>query len=233
LLVIFFLPEGQLPDTSISLKPVPILTSFKNILLEPQFYVFTLAGTFSFSGLFTYVAGSPAIFMDGFHISAKAYGGIFALLSVGFIGCSQLNHLLTRRYKSETIFKVAAIIQTVAAAIYLIGVLNNWYGIAANIILLFIILSCSGLTYPNAAAVALRPFSKNAGSAAALLGFIQLGIGGLISSGVGFLHEKGSFPTALIMSITSAIGLIILWMGRSHINHTLAAEIKLTNSVHY
>src|SRR5205085_2198059 len=85
----------------------------------------------------------------------------------------------------------------------------------ANLIFLFIILSCCGLTYPNAAAIALAPFEKNAGSASALLGFIQLGIGGLISSGVGFLHSKGSYPTSLIMAITSAIGLIILLIGRS------------------
>jgi len=33
LLVIFFLPEGQQPDTAISLKPKPILLNFKNIIL--------------------------------------------------------------------------------------------------------------------------------------------------------------------------------------------------------
>jgi DHA1 family bicyclomycin/chloramphenicol resistance-like MFS transporter len=143
------------------------------------------------------VAGSPAVFMDGFHVSAKLYGGIFALLSVGLIGSSQLNHALTRRYKSEDIFRLATIIQAFTAAIYFIGVLNNWYGLTANIILLFIILSCTGLCYPNAAAVALAPFERNAGSASALLGFIQLGVGGLISSGVGVFHAKGSFPTSL------------------------------------
>ncbi len=233
LLVIFFLPEAYQPDKSISLKPTPILTTFKNILFEPQFYVFTLAGTFSFSALFVYVAGSPAIFMDGFHVSAKAYGGIFALLSVGLIGSSQLNHWLTRRYKSAGIFSVSAIIQTFASAIYFIGVLNNWYGLTANIILLFIIVFSAGLGYPNAAAVALAPFEKNAGSASALLGFIQLGIGGLISSGVGFLHTKGSFPTALIILITTATGLAILLAGKRYVNQPVPAEIDLSNSIHH
>ena len=223
LLVIFFLPEGQQPDTTVSLKPKPILINFKNILLEPQFYVFTLAGTFSFAGLFIYVAGSPVIFMDGFHVSAKAYGGIFALLSVGLIGSSQLNHALTRRYKSENIFSVAAIIQAFAAVIYFIGVLNNWYGLTANIILLFIIVSCAGLCYPNAAAVALLPFEKNAGSASSLLGFIQLSVGGLLSSGVGLFHSNGSFGMSLLILITSIIALIILLAGRTKINSLAAA----------
>ena len=88
-----------------------------------------------------------------------------------------------------------------------------------------------GLTYPNAAAIALSPFQKNAGSASALLGFIQLGIGGLISSGIGFLHAKGSYPTSLIMTITSAIALLILIVGKSKgIKINVAAEL---NTVHH
>lgn len=232
LIVVFlFLPEGQMPNASISLKQKPIVNGFKNILLHPQFYIFSLAGTFSFSGLFVYVAGSPAIFMDQFHVSPKTYGGIFALLSVGFIGSSQMNHILTRKYKSEEIFRVTSIIQTIASALYFIGVINAWYGLATNMIFLFIILSCAGLTYPNAASVALSPFGKNAGSAAALLGFIQIGIGGLISSGIGFLHAKGSYPTSLIMVITSSIGLLILLLGKSKgIKIMVAAEL---NTMHH
>jgi len=232
LLVIFFLPEGQQADTAMSLKPKPILLNFKNIILEPQFYVYTLAGTFSFAGLFVYVAGSPAVFMDGFHVSAKLYGGIFALLSVGLIGGSQLNHALTRNYKSENILWVVTIVQALAAAIYFIGVLNNWYGLTANIILLFIILSCTGICYPNAAAVALAPFEKNAGSASALLGFIQLGVGGLISAGVGLVHTKGSFPTSLLIAITAAIALLILLAGRNKVSTMVTAEVKTNNPVH-
>jgi DHA1 family bicyclomycin/chloramphenicol resistance-like MFS transporter len=232
LLVIFFLPEGQQPDTTVSLKPRPILINFKNIILEPQFYVYTLAGTFSFAGLFVYVAGSPAVFMDGFHVSAKLYGGIFALLSVGIIGGSQLNHVLTRSYKSENILWVIIIVQALAGVIYFIGVLNNWYGLTANIVLLFIILSCTGICYPNAAAVALAPFEKNAGSASALVGFIQLGIGGLISSGVGLLRTKGAFPTSLLIAITSVIAFIILFAGRNKVNEPAPATSKANNPVH-
>lgn len=231
MLVAFFLPQAKAPDTSVSLKPRPIITTFKSILLQPQFYIFTLAGTFCFSGLFVYVAGSPGIFMDGFHLSAKAYGGVFALLSVGLIGCSQLNHSLTKKYKSEDIFKVSAIIQVAAAVIYFVGVFNNWYGLAANIILLFIIVSAAGLGYPNAAAVALAPFEKHAGSASALLGFIQLGIGGLISSGVGFLKTKGSYPTSLIILITSMLGLLILLAGKKFVSKLVAVDVSTSNAV--
>jgi DHA1 family bicyclomycin/chloramphenicol resistance-like MFS transporter len=213
----FFLPEGHVPDTTISLKPAPIIKGFREILTRRQFYIYALAGTFSFAGLFVYVAGSPAIFMESFHLSARAYGGVFAFLSVGFIGGSQLNHLLSRRWTNEEIFKTTVIVQVVASIFYLLGVYNGWYGLAGNIAFLFVILSCSGLTYPNAASIAMAPFSKNAGSASALLGCIQIGIGGLISAGAGIIHLKGSLSTSITMSFSSLTALAIVLIGGKRI----------------
>lgn len=232
LLTIFFLPEGHPADPSISLKPAPIIKGFSEILARRQFLVYSLAGTFSFAGLFVYVAGSPAIFMEGFHLGAKAYGGIFALLSVGFIGGSQLNHYLSRRWTSQAIFKTTVIIQLLAAAIFFVGVYNELYGLTANIICLFVILTCCGITYPNAASIAMAPFSKNAGSAAALLGCIQIGIGGLISSGAGLLHFKGSMSTAITMLLSALIAWLIILAGRVVIEQPAASEAKLTQSFH-
>jgi MFS transporter, DHA1 family, multidrug resistance protein len=226
ILVFFFLPEGHQPDSSISLKPASILNGFNIVLSEPRFYVFALAGTFSFSGLFVYVAGSPALFMDYFHLSAKQYGATFALLSIGFIGGSQLNHLFTRWYRNEQIFKTVLICQLVIAVIFLFGALKGWYGLAAVICFLFLYLSCAGLTYPNAAALALAPFSRNAGTASALLGFIQIGIGGLISSGVGLLSFKGSVSMAVIMVATAIIAAVILLSGKTRLAARDSVPVK-------
>ena len=223
--VFFFLPQGAPPDTTVSLMPKPIITVFKEILFTPQFYVFALAGTFSFSGLFIYVAGSPAVFMDYFHLTAKQYGGVFALLSVGFIGGSQLNHVLTRKYSNQQIFTVFMYIQVVTSVLFTIAVIINWLSLAGHIVFLFIILSCTGIAYPNAAAVALAPFTKKAGSASALLGFIQIGIGGMISSVVGLLHSKGSLSTALSMVLSCLIALFIYWLGKRRLNNKDVARV--------
>jgi MFS transporter, DHA1 family, multidrug resistance protein len=214
LAVVLFLPEGHIPDKSISLKPGPITRGFAAVLTKPAFYIFALAGTFSFSGLFVYVANSPAIFMNHFHLSGKVYGAIFAGLSLGFIGSSQLNHILTKRYRSEQILTTAIIIQLAAAAIFLLGACLQWYGIAAVIFFLFIILSCAGIVYPNAAALCMAPFAKNAGTASALLGFIQIGLGGLISASAGLLAVNAVLAMALITCATVLIAALILWWGR-------------------
>jgi DHA1 family bicyclomycin/chloramphenicol resistance-like MFS transporter len=208
--VFSFLPEGHDPDPSVSLTLPSILNEFKIILLNRRFLIYTLAGSFSFATLFVYVAGSPAIFMKEFHLSPKAYGGVFALLSVSFIGGSQMNHFLTRKYRNDQIFKVTLIFQVIVSALFLIFEFLRWDGLPGVICFLSMLLLCAGLTFPNAAAVALAPFTKNSGSASALLGFMQIGIGGLISSGVGALDLEVSLASALIMAFSSWTAISVL-----------------------
>jgi DHA1 family bicyclomycin/chloramphenicol resistance-like MFS transporter len=229
---IFLLPEGHRPDPSISLKPKPILSSFAAIFKQSQFYTYAFAGAFSFAGLFTYVAGSPIIFMDGFHVSAQAFGGIFATLTMGFIGGSQVNVFLLRRFTSELIFSRALLFQVLTGLLFLVGTRNGWFGMTATLILFFVFLSCIGLTYPNAAAIALAPFSKNAGSASALLGFLQMGTGALISTGIGFFHSGAKVAIIALLSSTALISLLILLVGRRKIVEKIIQDDQTTVLMH-
>jgi MFS transporter, DHA1 family, multidrug resistance protein len=209
-LVAFVLPHGQPPDHSVELKLRAILKQFKLILLNRQFFTYTFAGALSFAGLFVYVAGSPMIFMNHFHLNPKTYGAIFALLAVGMIGGSQLNHLFASRFSSRSIFRCALTIQFVLSFIFFAGALFDIYNLPFTIAFLFFILLSTGVTSPNGAALALEPFSKNVGSAAALLGFTQLGIGSLTSSAVGLVQTDGSLPMAATMAVSALLAVVIL-----------------------
>ena len=209
--VFYLLPDGYASDRSVSLKPGPILRSFVFIFRQRQFLTYALAGAFSFAGLFAYVAGSPLIFMDGFHVSAKTFGLIFATLTMGFIGGNQLNVLLLRKLNSQRIFLLALLVQVIIGTVFLIGTVNRWFAMAPTLVLFFLFLLCIGLTYPNAAAIALAPFSKNVGSASALLGFLQMGVGALISTGIGFF---GSNSIVGLLAGSALISLLILLVGR-------------------
>jgi MFS transporter, DHA1 family, multidrug resistance protein len=80
--------------------------------------------------------------------------------------------------------------------------------------LFFFFLLSIGLTTPNAAALGLAPFSRDAGSAAALLGSLQAGTGSLISTGIGVL---GASAIVKLMAGTAFAALIILIAGRTRI----------------
>ena len=213
-LIYFKLPESHKADTGISLKPSLIIGEYFKIMMHPRFITYAMAGAFSFSGLFAYVAGSPIIFMEGFHLSAKVYSGLFALLATGFIGSSQMNAALLRRWKSETIFRFFIVLQTLVSLVFILGETAGWWGLYSTLALFFVFLSSAGITYPNAAALALSPFTRNAGSAAALLGFLQLGVGALISTGIGAFAAHNASPVIAILAVTSTLGLVVLLVGQ-------------------
>ncbi|WP_428233044.1 multidrug effflux MFS transporter [Flavobacterium sp.] len=215
------LPNSYKPDTSISLKPKPILANFLKVLKEPQFFTYAFTGSIAFSGLFTYVAASPIIFMDIYHVDAKTYGWIFAFMSVSFIGSSQLNSVLLKKFSSEQMIFGALITQSVIAIVFLILSLNNLLGLYQTITMLFLFLGCLGISNPNTAGLTMAPFAKNAGSASALMGAIQLGLGALASFAVGVFVKDSVAPMVLIMTVTTIIAFIVLNIGKRFIKEKI------------
>ncbi|HSY18103.1 MAG TPA: multidrug effflux MFS transporter [Candidatus Acidoferrales bacterium] len=211
------LPEGHEPDKGVSMRPLPILRNYLEVLKEPQFITYSLAGAFAFSGLLVYVASSPIVFMEVFHVSAKQFSAIFAGLAVGFIGSNQINVFLLRKYTSEQIFLGTMLVECPVALLLLVGTIYGWFGLPATLVLLFIALSALGLSFPNAAALALVPFDHNIGSAAAMMGFLQIGVSGLASASIGIFDSHSMMPVALVLAATSWIGLGILFVGKRRI----------------
>lgn len=222
----WYLPEGHPPDKSVSLQFLPIWRNFASVLKEPQFLTYALSGAFSFSGLLVYVAGSPILFMDVFHVSPHMFGAIFAGLAVGFIGSNQINILLLRKFSSEQIYRGALWIECPATLLFLIGTVQGWFGLGTTLVLLFIVLSSLGLAYPNAAALAMAPFDRNIGSASAMLGFLQIGVSGIASASIGIFDSHRMLPVVLILAATSWIGLAVLIIGKRRISTLKFVEEK-------
>jgi DHA1 family bicyclomycin/chloramphenicol resistance-like MFS transporter len=214
-----WLPESYKPDTNLSLKPKPIINSFWNVFKNPQFYTYALTGALAFSGLFAYISGSPLVFMEIFQVNEETYGWIFAFLSIGFIGSSQVNTLMLRRYTSQQLIYAALITQVFTALVFLTGSINGWLGLAETTGLLFVFLCCLGFVSPNASALSLLPFAKNAGSASALMGAIQMGIGALASVGVSIFNVKSAVPTVSIMALSSILAFMVLYFGNKKLSN--------------
>jgi len=213
-LTIFFLPESYPADKQFSLMPLPILRNFLAVLRVRQFIVYVLVQAFAFAGLLAYVAGSPLLFMGYFHLDKRTYGWVFAFLAVAFIGLGQLNGLLLRKYKSDQIVRVALVGQAIVAVLFVVGTLLGWCGLGLTIFFLFAFLTCLGFTYPNASALSLAPFSKNAGTASALLGFFQLGVGTVASVAVSVFSNGTPVSLVVVMAATSVTAMAILVVGQ-------------------
>jgi MFS transporter, DHA1 family, multidrug resistance protein len=218
---IFWLPGGNAPDTSLSLKPGPITRSFLSVFVTPQFYTYCLTGGIAFTGLFAYVAGSPVVFMNVYGVSQKSYGWIFAMLSIGFIGSSQLNNLFLKKYRSQQILNVILPVYVAISFLFSIASQMGWLDLPLIVGFIFLLLSCVGIANPNTAALTLAPISKNAGTASSLMGAIQMGLGSLISVFISLFEKPSVTPLCIAFLASSVLSLTVLKLGSRQIKYQL------------
>jgi MFS transporter, DHA1 family, multidrug resistance protein len=149
---------------------------------------------------------------------------------MGFIGGNQVNVFLLRRFSSQHIFYYALLFKVLTGLVLFAGTRSHLIGLSATLVLFFFALLSIELTYPNAAAIGLAPFSRDAGSVSALLEFLQAGTGSLISTGIGVL---GPSSIVSLSSGAELIALLILIAGRTRIVELIEApEGEAVSAVH-
>jgi DHA1 family bicyclomycin/chloramphenicol resistance-like MFS transporter len=109
-------------------------------------------------------------------------------------------------------------------SIFFIVALNGWINLYSTIGLTFLILCGVGITNPNTAALTLAPFSKNAGTAASLMGAMELGVGALSSYCISLFTVVSPYPMAVIMVCSSVVALGVLLIGRRQIVEVVEAD---------
>lgn len=208
--VIYVLPDGADPDTLVSLRPSQVLKNYVKVLQNRQFLVYMMVGGFAGAAPFAYIAGSADVFMNIYGVSETQYGWIFAFLAFAMIGSTQLNHLLLRRYSSQQIIHFSLHYQLVVGVLLVSGIYFQWFEVRSLLVVMFIFLTAHGLNGPNTAALSMAPFSKNAGSASAILGSMRMAFGGLASAGVSLFHNGTSLPMVTMMAFCVVCGFIVL-----------------------
>lgn len=209
--VYFYLPAGNPPDTSISLKPKAVISNFYLVTRQPQFLVYTLAGGIAMAGPFAYIVGSSDVYINMFGLSEQQFGWVFAFVAFGMIGSTQLNHLLLQRFKSEELIKASLYIQCGVGILLVTGVWLGWYGMLSLTGLIFLFVAGHGIISPNTSALSLAPFTKHAGSASALLGSFRIAAGAVVSALVSIFHDGSAMPMVAMMSLCSVVALVLLY----------------------
>lgn len=224
---IYYLPEGKKADAALSLRPKHIIRNFALVFKQPKFYTFAVSGSIASSVTYAYISGSPVVFMAIFHVDEKIYGWIFAFIASAIIGSSQLNRVLLKKYTSEQLVVAALIWQTFIGVFLIAGVYLKWYGLWGTAIMVFLFMCGQGITVPNASALSLAPFSKLAGSASALLGALQLGIGAIVSALVSLLHNGTAIPMVLVMTLCAVASIVVYFAGNKAITKHAQKEEAL------
>jgi DHA1 family bicyclomycin/chloramphenicol resistance-like MFS transporter len=186
-------------------------------LFKDRTYVgLILVGGLAMAALFAYVSGSSFVFQDQYGLSEQQFAYVFAGGAVGLIGATQLNVRLLRHWTPLQILGAALATGLVASTVLVVFAATGFGGLAGVLIPLWTVLTTVGLAMPNAPALALSRHGETAGTAAALLGAVQFGVGALAAPLVGMLGVGAVAMATVVLGGTAAANLALWFVVRPH-----------------
>jgi DHA1 family bicyclomycin/chloramphenicol resistance-like MFS transporter len=203
------LPETLPPARRRPLGLLNTLRTYRGLLRDRTFVGLIAVAGLSMSGLFGYVAGSSFVFQDEFGLDEQQFGLLFGAGALFLIGGTQLNAALLSRFEPRVLLPAALVLATAAGATLVVTALSGVGGLVGVIVPLWTVLFASGLAIPNVPALALARHGEAAGTASAMLGATQMGVGAVVSPLVGVLGND-AVAMGTVVAAGSALALAVL-----------------------
>ncbi|MDO3686116.1 multidrug effflux MFS transporter [Micromonospora sp. C28ISP2-4] len=203
------LPETLPPARRQRGGVVATVMNYGGLLRDRVFVGLVLVAGLAMAALFAYVAGSSFVLQDTYGLDEQEFGLAFGAGAVGLIGATQYNVRLLRRYPSQWILVTSLAAGTVAGLALVVFAATGFGGLPALLVSLWLVLAAAGLAMPNAPALALSRHGEAAGTASALLGAVQFGVGAVAAPLVGVLGT-GAVAMALVVAGGMVAALVVL-----------------------
>ena len=199
-----------------ALAPRRLVANYAQVLSDRVFIRFALAVAFSYAGLFAFTSGSSFVIIDALGVPADRFGYFFAGAVVGYIAGTQIAGKFTLKLGIERMVVMGALVGAAGGIAMAIVAWSGWVGpgIAGAVTLVIpmaVFMIGIGIVMPNANAGAIGPFATMAGTASAVVGFLQMSIAAVIGVVFGQLHDGTSRPMASLIAAMSLIVLVCAW----------------------
>lgn len=207
------LPETLPQESRREMSMRAIATTYQRLLADARFVSVVLAGGLGMSALFVYIAGASFVLQERFGLTQQTFALAFSAGALALITASQFNIVLLRCFSPQAIMMWSLAAATLSSAVFAVLMELHYGGLAGFIAPVAAVMAAMGLVIPNAPAIALSIHPEAAGTAAALLGATQCGIGAVIAPVVGLMGND-AVTMAAAMTAGSAIALAALTIAR-------------------
>ncbi|MBV8193057.1 MAG: Bcr/CflA family multidrug efflux MFS transporter [Alphaproteobacteria bacterium] len=206
------LPETLKPEYRQPLVVGHVLQRFGQLFRHRAFMGYAFTGSFQFAALFSFLSGSPFVFIERYGVAPRAYGLIFGSMVVFMTLGSLLNARFAPVFGAGRILKYAVIVPAVAGSTALVlGLIEARTGSIGMWAFFFCLgpqIATISLIGPNAMAMALQRYPHMAGTASSLVGVLQFGIGAVFGAIVGQTFDGTIAPMTTAMGIAGILCLL-------------------------
>ena len=189
------LPERQ------SLHPINIARNYAQLVSDRGFLTVTIASGLIYSALMAYLSSASFVYIDMLGVPVQYFGFIFLSTVVGYMAGSAISARMASRYDSHQTMVAGALLCLLTTAIMWAGASLHPESIWVLMLPMTLYAIGMGLILPHAMAIALAPFPHIAGTASALLGFLQMGLSAIGTAFVGSLLSNSPQPMLVAMFI--------------------------------
>ncbi len=187
------------------------LRTYGGLFRDRTYVGLILVAGLTMAALFTYVSGSSFVYQRQFGLDEQQFGMLFGAGAVWLIAATQLNPLLLRRWSPAQILVTGTVGGTAAGGLLVLLAALGVGGLLGVAVPLWAVLFAAGLALPNAPALALAEYGHSAGSAAALLGAVQFGVGAAVSPLVGLLgNDALAMGAVIVASLLLAVVVLVV-----------------------
>jgi len=201
------LPETLPPARRARASTREMIRGYGVVLRHRAFVGYAVSSGAAYAGMFAFFAGSPFVFIRLHGVPPQRYGLLFALNVVGLMACAALNGRLVLDRGVDRLLRHGVVAVAVAGIVLLLTARTGWGGLGGLVAPIFVFMASLSFIGANATAGALAGFPDRAGTAAALVGTIQFGLGATSAALVGALHDGTATPMAVVMALAGVSSL--------------------------
>ncbi|CAK7192941.1 Bicyclomycin resistance protein [Commensalibacter sp. Nvir] len=228
-IVYFILPDTLAIQYRIRSSIRSIAWRYLKIIREPIFFSNTMMTSSGLFMIFAYLSGTPDVLHNVMHLSSLQLALWFGINSVAIAGCNQINGLLVSKVRPYIMLNIAVNVAFIASVLLiLLSFLPIPYtrlGIIISCSPIVVIMGCLGFVFPNCTIFAFTLHGRRVGSASALLGTLQFGLGALSSWMMGTLHLTSMRPVAFgVFTGISSLFIFNIW--RRNVTRSILKKMK-------
>lgn len=187
------------------------LRTYRGLLTDGSFMALVLIGGLMMSAMFAYVAGSSFVLQDGYGLDELSFGLVFGANAAGLTLASQANPALIARFGVVNVLSGAMLVGLASATALVVAGVTGAGGLMGILVPLGLVVGSVGLSLPNTPALALTRHGEAAGTAAAVLGAVQFGIGALVAPLVGMFGSTNAAPMGAIMMAVTLLATVLMF----------------------
>lgn len=202
-----------------SLHPAVIARNYAELVKAPIFLVACFASSFTYAGLLAYLSSSSFVFITMLGVPVEWFGFIFLSSVLGYMAGSALSARLSHNHDPEWTTLFGAVISSGATGAVWLAHTAAPESVLAIVVPMALYSTGMGLVLPNAMASALKPFAHIAGTASALMGFIQMSLSAIATAAIGTLLRDSPVPMIQFMFVLTLISLALtIVLHRTHLS---------------